>query len=122
VQSAPRGIANYRQAQWIVGVREERVPLEAMSEAQDRFEAVLREQARVADARSARASVLGDELAPIAAQSQMAADALRRFAEEFRVRMSPRDLMALETWSDDDMQSAAGTMRALGEFGAVNAD
>ena len=91
-----------------------------MTAAQDRFEAALREQARVADARSARLSKLWGQAEPLAAHNQAAADALRRYAHDCWRLMSASELADLESWSASEMHAAAVTMRLLSEFAAIN--
>ena len=93
--------------------------LAVMTAAQDRFEAALREQARVADARSARVSALWGHAEPLAAHNQAAADALRQFAHDFRRLMSASELADLECWSDGEMRTVAVTMCLLSEFAAI---
>jgi hypothetical protein len=69
------------------------------TDAQRRFERILREQARVADRMSTTAY-------PAAAErDQFRADKLREAADEFPTRMPPDQLASLEYMSDDDMRA-----------------
>ena len=77
------------------------------TEAQQRFEHILREQARIADTRSAEAEGSPD----IAARNTRAGDALRLRAETFTTTMSSSELEYVESMSDEEMRTLAMSIR-----------
>jgi hypothetical protein len=68
-----------------------------MTRADDRYERILRDQARIADGE-------GDE------RGTLAADALRQYADDFRTTMSSVDLSLLEGMTDDEMRASAASI------------
>lgn len=72
-----------------------------MTDALDRFEKYLRDEARAADG----FSTLGPSIS--AARDELRADFLREMADEFRVRLPPEQLEMLEGMSDGNLRAIA---------------
>ena len=90
-----------------------------MTAAQQRFEVILRDQARVADAFAADAAGVVPD---VAEHNTIAAAALRHTADTFRMRMTREELDDLEGMDDHQMRALARAIRGLAGQDEVDAD
>jgi hypothetical protein len=72
-----------------------------MTDAQDRFEKYLRDEARVADGFSTLGSSTSGK------RDELRADFLRDMADDFRTKMPPEHLQILESLSDGNLRALA---------------